>query len=123
MTAVLIYDGRCNFCRTQADRLVRLSGGRLRLESFRDPGVIARYPGLTEEACDRAMQLVTADGKITAGAEAAAQIIRLNPWLGWASWIYYLPGIRQISDAAYRWIARNRFRFGGTCDLPKGSHP
>src|SRR5436853_7563552 len=68
---VLIYDGRCNFCRRQAEHLLRLSGGRLRLESFRDPGVLARYPRLTLEACEQAMQLVEPDGRISSAAEAS----------------------------------------------------
>src|SRR5688500_18459675 len=47
---VLVYDGRCRFCTREAARLARWAGGRVRLASFREPGVLARYPGLTPEA-------------------------------------------------------------------------
>jgi predicted DCC family thiol-disulfide oxidoreductase YuxK len=112
---VLIYDGHCNFCRRQASRVSALSGGRLKLESFHDAGVLERYPGLTHEACEEAMQLVLPDGRIFAGAAAAAEAFRLNPAFGGLGVLYYLPGVRQLSDAVYRWVARNRFRFGGRC--------
>ena len=113
--AVLIYDGHCNFCRRQALRLQSWSGNRLWLESFHDPGVLERFPRLTREACEQAMQLVLPDGHIHAGAQAAAEALRLNPTLRALGWFYYLPGLRQLADASYRWIAKNRFRFGGSC--------
>ena len=112
---VLVYDGHCHFCKRQASRLVKLSGNRLRLESFHDAGALDRYPGLTREACEQAMQLVLPDGTRYSGAGAAAQAIHLNPPLSWLSYFYYLPGIKHLSDAVYAWIAKNRFRFGGRC--------
>jgi predicted DCC family thiol-disulfide oxidoreductase YuxK len=112
---VLIYDGHCHFCRRQALRLSAWSGVRLRLESFHDPGVLERYPKLTRQSCEEAMQLVRPDGEIFSGAAAAAEALRLNPVFRWVAWIYYVPGIKQLSDAIYRWIAKNRYRFGGTC--------
>jgi predicted DCC family thiol-disulfide oxidoreductase YuxK len=30
--------------------------------------------------------------------------------VGWIALGYYLPGIRQLCDALYRWVARNRYR-------------
>ena len=113
--AVLVYDGHCNFCRRQAARLLALSGGRLNLESFHAPGIFERYPRLTRAECEAAMQLVMPNGAIYPGAEAAAQALRLNPSLSWAGYLYYVPGLRQLANASYRWIARNRFRFGGRC--------
>jgi predicted DCC family thiol-disulfide oxidoreductase YuxK len=111
---VLVYDGHCNFCRRQASRLTGLSGGRLKLESFHDPGVLERY-GLSRAACEEAMQLVLPDGRVFSGAAAAAQAFRLNPLLAWLSLFYAIPGLKQIADAVYRWVAKNRFRFGGRC--------
>src|SRR4029077_15102839 len=112
---ILVYDGHCHFCRRQASRLLELSGGRIKLESLHDAGVVERSPGLTREACEQAMQLVFPDGRIYSGAGAAAQALRLNPALAWLSFFYDIPGLKQLSDAIYRWIARNRFRFGGRC--------
>lgn len=110
---VLLYDGHCRFCLAQGERLARWTGGRIRLVSFRDPGVLARYPSLTPEACDAAMQLVLPEGRIAAGMEAAARALALRRPLAPLAALYFVPGIRQIADALYRVLARNRFRLGG----------
>lgn len=113
---VLLYDGHCRFCIAQADRLSRWTGDRLRLVSFRDPGVLARYPSITPEACEAAMQLVLADGRVVAGGEAAARALALRPVLVPLAALYFVPGVRQLADLVYRLIARNRFHLGGrTC--------
>ena len=113
MQPVLIYDGHCRFCIGQAERLARWTGARARLESFRDPGVVQRYPGLTAEQCEQALQLVEGDGRISSGAEAVARALRLRPVLAPFASLYYLPGLRQALDWGYRIVARNRFRLRG----------
>ena len=113
---VLLYDGHCRFCIAQAERLRRWTGDRIRLVSFREPGVLAHYPGLSPEACEQGMQLVLPGGKIVSGAEAGARALGVRPTLAPLAAFYFVPGIRQLVDAAYRVIVRNRFRLGGkTC--------
>jgi predicted DCC family thiol-disulfide oxidoreductase YuxK len=59
------------------------------------------------------MHVVLPDGRVFAGAEAAARIaFRLRP-LGWLAWIYYVPGVRQLANMAYALIARHRYRLFG----------
>lgn len=110
---VLIYDGHCAFCRREASRLQRWVGGRLRLESFRDAGVLDRYSSLTASACEEAVQLVEPDGRIWSGAAAFARALRLRSLLAPLGAIYWIPGVRWLADRAYRWVARNRFRLPG----------
>jgi predicted DCC family thiol-disulfide oxidoreductase YuxK len=124
MSPVLLYDGQCRFCVRQAERLARWSGGRVQLKSFRDPRVLARFPGVTLAACETGMQLVEADGRVSSGAEAGARALRLRPALAPVGWLYFVPGVRQLADRAYAIVARNRFRLGGTCDGDAcGIHP
>ena len=111
--AVLIYDGHCRFCIREAARIERWVGGRLRLESFRDPGVIDRYPRLSAEQCEAALQLVEPDGDIHGGAAAVFRALALNPRLALVARIYAVPGLRQVFDAGYRVVARNRYRLQG----------
>jgi len=33
--------------------------------------------------------------------------------LGWLAYAYYLPGLRQLCDGLYRWIAARRYRIMG----------
>ena len=115
-THALIYDGRCGFCRQEAARLERWSGGRIRPASFHDPGVLEQHPSLTREQCEQAIQMISPDGRIFSGAEAVARIALQHPWLRLAAWLYFVPGLRQAADGAYRLIARNRYRLpGGAC--------
>src|SRR5919198_1330158 len=93
---VLVYDGHCRFCVVQAERLARLVQGRVRLESFRDPDVIARHPGLTEAACEAAVQLVQPDGTIAGGAAAIARTLRLRPALAPIGWLYDVPLLGRL---------------------------
>ena len=114
---VLVYDGHCRLCTGPAERLARVVGGRVRLESFRDPGVIAGHPGLTEAACETAIHLVEPDGTISSGAAAIARTLRLRPALAPLGWLYEAPVIGRLLDAIYGVVARNRFRLGGkSCD-------
>ena len=109
---VLVYDGHCRFCVAQAERLARLLHGRIRLESFREPGVLVRHR-LTEAACETAIQLVEPDGTITSGAAAIARTFRLRPVLAPLGWLYELPVLGRLLEAIYGVVARNRFRLGG----------
>jgi predicted DCC family thiol-disulfide oxidoreductase YuxK len=112
---VLLYDGACTFCTRWAARLLRwLPAGEIDALSFREPGALARFPGVSAERCERALQLVRADGRVFEGAEGLVQALRRRRW-GLFARAYYAPGIRQLADAAYRLTARNRFRLGGGC--------
>ena len=110
--AVAIYDGRCEFCRTQAKGLVG-DDNRIVLRSLHDVGVIDEYPGLTIEACMEEMKLVV-DGRIYGGAEAFVRAFAIrHRFFGKVLYGYYIPGIRGIANRAYRWVAKNRYRISG----------
>lgn len=110
---VLVYDGACRFCVEQAQRLSRLAGERVRLESFRDPGVLERYPQLRRDACERAVQLIEPDGRVRGGAEAVVHALALRAGLTPLRWLYHVPVMRSVFDLGYRLVARNRFRLRG----------
>jgi predicted DCC family thiol-disulfide oxidoreductase YuxK len=110
--AVLMYDGSCKLCTAQAENLARLSRGHVRAEALQT--AVARFPQVSREEALREMKLVTS-GKVYGGAEAFVQLIQLGyPVWGKLLYPYYLPGIRQLSDWLYDYIARNRYRLFGT---------
>src|SRR5678815_5761699 len=103
MPDVVLYDGRCRFCVAGARRLASLARpGAIEMRDFQVPGVLAAYPQLTYEACMRAMQLVTTDGRVYEGAEAVARVLMTRPVLGVVARLYYVPGVRGAVDAVYR---------------------
>lgn len=72
--------------------------------------------GLTMEDGLTQVWFVTADGRLTGGAEAANLAMRYVWWTWPFTWLYYIPGIRQIQDYVYRWVADNRYKMPGSTD-------
>ncbi|MEK6607303.1 MAG: DUF393 domain-containing protein [Myxococcota bacterium] len=121
---VLLYDGHCGFCRRSVERVRLLIGPAaavaIEFRSFHDEGALAAFPGVTAEHCERAMQLVRADGRVFSGAEAFVQLLRRRA-LGKLALAYYAPGLRQLADLVYDVIAKNRLRIGGSAACADGS--
>src|SRR6187399_1794073 len=119
MPDVVLYDGHCRICTGGARKLAALARpGAIEMRDFQEPGVLAAFPQLTHEECMQAMQLVTPDGRVFAGAEAVVRALASRTIIGIPARLYYVPGLRQLADAAYAWIARNRYRLSGApaCD-------
>ena len=116
-TPVLLYDGHCRFCTGAAKRFRQLiPEGAVELKSFREAGVLESLPQVTLERCERAMQYLEPDGRVFEGAEAVVRAL-CHRWYGQAALVYYVPGLRQLADAVYATIARNRMRIAGrTCE-------
>lgn len=126
---IVLYDGHCRFCTAQSKNVLALARpGAVAAMSFQEPGVLERFPGLTHEACMQAMQLITPDGRVISGFEAAVQAVATRALLKPVAYLYYAPGIRQLCDLLYRWVAARRYRImgkttgaegceGGTCSL------
>lgn len=117
---VALYDGRCGICRASVERLRPWARpGAVEFRDFHGDGALDAFPGVSREACTEAMHLVLPDGRVVRGAEAVARLLLTRPLLGAPAWLYYVPGLRQVLDAAYAAIARRRYRIAakaGLCD-------
>ncbi|HZT79887.1 MAG TPA: DCC1-like thiol-disulfide oxidoreductase family protein, partial [Gemmataceae bacterium] len=90
---VLFYDGHCKFCIAGSERLARLARrGAVERVDFQRPGALDPFPGLTHEMCMRQMYLVTPDGRVFGGFEAAVRAVATRRVIGWLAYLYYLPG-------------------------------
>jgi predicted DCC family thiol-disulfide oxidoreductase YuxK len=77
--------------------------------------------GLTDEDGLTQAWFVDKNGRLTGGAAAINQALRYCWWLRPFTYLYPLPGIRQLQDWVYRWIAKNRYRLPGStpqCAIP-----
>jgi predicted DCC family thiol-disulfide oxidoreductase YuxK len=77
--------------------------------------------GLTDEDGLKQVWFVDINGRLTGGAEAVNRAVRYCWWVRPFTYLYFLPGIRQVQDWAYRWVAENRYRLPGStpqCALP-----
>ena len=117
---VILFDGHCRLCSAGARKLERLLGSRgTELRSFREEGALSAFPGVSYERCEKAMQLVQANGRVVEGAEAIVRALGRRVW-GKLLYLYYVPGLRQFVDALYRVVARYRFRIAGR-ECPDGA--
>ena len=116
---VIIYDGDCAFCSSSIRTLQRLipRSPTMIPYQFVNP---ADY-GLTLEQCERALQYVAPDGRISAGHEAYRQmLIGLGGIYKLLGHLMRTPIYYGIANTVYRWVAKNRHKMPGgtpTCSL------
>jgi len=115
----VLYDGDCPLCAREIAMLERLDAGRGRIGSvdIAAPGFDASAYGRSLEALMGRIHGVLSDGSVVEGVEVFRRAYAAVGWgwlLAWTGW----PGLRPLSDAGYRWFARNRLRLtgrGGAC--------
>ena len=112
---VVIYDGECNFCRKQVERLQRLDccGNRLSFISLHDPRVAERYPDLTRDQMMEQMYVIDREGRRHGGADAVRYLSRLLPLLWIAAPILHVPGTASLWRWMYRQVASRRYKLAG----------
>jgi len=113
----LLYDGCCRLCLRTVATLRRL---RLRVRLVPVPLQEARPeqlpPGVSREELLAELHAVDASGRLYRGADAVLRILREVRGLGWLAALGRLPLLAPAVDAAYRWLARHRYRLFGTVE-------
>jgi acetyl esterase len=106
--ATLIYDGECGFCRQTVAMISKWDRERrLTLIPFQDEARVAAFR-IPFPALAAAMHLVLPDGRVLAGADAAADLLRLLPGKRWLAYVFAVPGVLPVARRVYAWIARQR---------------
>ncbi len=110
--ALLVFDGYCGFCTRAVETISRLDRHqRLEVRAWQRPNTLERA-NLTREDVKTAAWLIY-NGRQYRGAAAINAAIGLalgNPlFFGF----YKIPGIQQLQDFAYSFIANNRSSLRG----------
>ncbi|MBU9767214.1 DUF393 domain-containing protein [Mycobacterium sp. TNTM28] len=114
MSGVLYFDGNCGMCTRSVDALVRRQRtGELQIAPFQRPGTAERL-GVTAEQLAEAAWWADSSGEVYRGAEAINAALAAGMGSRIPLAVYRIPGIRQLQDATYRWVAGHRYRFPGT---------
>ncbi|QDV23794.1 thiol-disulfide oxidoreductase DCC family protein [Aureliella helgolandensis] len=123
---VVIWDGKCNFCRSQVERLRWFDRGeRLAYLSLHDPRVAERYPDMEHQQLMDQMWVVNSGGLRLGGADAGRYLSRVLPSLWWLAPLLHFPGSMPLWRWLYSKIANRRYKIsgmqcdddGGTCHL------
>ena len=110
--ALLIYESDCGFC----NRCVRLAArrlpGRTRYQPWQRTDLDAL--GIDRARARYEVLWVSPEGRVFGGAQAVAKLLLDSGGL-WAvlGFLLRIPPFRWVAFAAYRGIARNRFRLPG----------
>lgn len=117
----IFYDGDCAFCVRAATRWGAVFARRgFRWLPMQTPGTAASL-GLSEAAVRTEMTLRLADGRVRGGVEAWVILFRAVWWMWPLGGLIGLPGLRTLSGAVYRWIARHRYCISGAGGLRRHS--
>lgn len=112
---VVIYDGQCNFCRSQVSKLRRLDccGNRLSFLSLHDTRVAERYPDLQHDDLMEQMYVIDQHDRRHGGADAVRYLSRRLPLLWPLVPLLHLPGTARLWRWMYRQVASRRYRLAG----------
>jgi predicted DCC family thiol-disulfide oxidoreductase YuxK len=123
----MVFDGTCGFCSATARRMDRWDwrGAIVWIPSQAEG--LAEATGLSIDETAAAAWAITPAGRYLRGA--ASICAALDAFLPGGppclSTLYRLPGLRQLADAAYAWVAANRHRIPGApaCGLNRTLPP
>ena len=114
----LYYDGACGFCAGARRWLSRLDFFH-RIEWTPYQTLESPPAGLSWEDLDRYAWMDTGGGRLHRGFHAMRLLaLKLPPLLPLAP-LLWLPGVNLVGQAAYGWVARNRYRLSG-CPVDGG---
>lgn len=121
MPTIVVFDGVCTLCNTAVDFLLRNDAtGTLRFVSFQDVkgAELLREYGVT--TAPETIYVVTAQKQLLEESNAVLYVARFLqfPWRLLRVFVIIPKPLRNL---AYRWIARNRYRWFGkksSCRIP-----
>lgn len=103
---MVVFDGRCGFCRIWIDYWKQITGSSLDYAPFQEVSV--NFPKIPLEQFQQAVQLILPSGEVLSGARAVFETLAYAG-VGWLSWLYdRVPGFAPASELIYRVIAAHR---------------
>jgi predicted DCC family thiol-disulfide oxidoreductase YuxK len=88
--------------------------GRIAVEPWQAIPDVMAAQGLTAEDGLTQAWFVHEDGRLTGGAAAVNDALRYVWWARPFTFLYHLPGLKQLEDWLYVWVANNRYRLPGS---------
>lgn len=122
MPHIILFDGKCPFCRKSIETIDRLDWfGRFEFRDARRPENVPTGIAIEPERLLEQMHVVTSAGKVHGGFAAVRQIVGRLPILWPVFPLLWLPGAVRIGQRLYREVARRRFHLvpcrDGVCTI------
>lgn len=104
---VLVFDGKCGFCRIWIAYWKWITGGRIDYAPSQQ--VRDRYRQIPPDDFSKSVQLVQPDGTVLRGARAVFETFNYSPGHRWLLWLYsHIPLIAAITEWGYKLVAAHR---------------
>lgn len=118
----VFYDANCRLCAASRRRLERLRPrARLTFIDVRDDAAMRAFPMVDRAAGLRQMFVLDPAGQLAGGYDAFLSLAPTIPLLRPLRPLLGIPPVRALGHAAYRWVARNRYRLGGAVSCEGGA--
>ena len=109
----MLWDRDCHFCRRWIERWHEITGDAVTYEPFQEAA--NRFPEISREEFDRAVQLIETDGEVFSGAEAVYRSLSYDRGRRWLTWSYeHIPSFASTSEFFYSLVSRHR-TFASRC--------
>lgn len=107
---LVFYDGSCSMCVGVSGWLSRIDGQKqFRLEPYQNQELLAQYPQIRPEACEKEIHIISESGKVLRGADAVLEIWRkTGHWSAFLAGFFRIPPFIWLVRMVYRLIARFR---------------
>jgi predicted DCC family thiol-disulfide oxidoreductase YuxK len=103
----MIWDGECLFCKMWIERWREITAGKVDYATYQQAA--SQFPEIPLDQFKRAMAFIEPDGKTFFAAEAVYRSLQYRSSRKWLEWSYdHVPGFAEISETAYKFIARHR---------------
>src|SRR5437867_417758 len=104
---LMIWDGECHFCKMWIERWRQITGGKVDYATYQQAAHL--FPEIPVDQFKHAMAFIEPDGKTFFAAEAVYRSLQYRSSRKWLEWSYdHVPGFAEISETAYKFIARHR---------------
>src|SRR6266478_5362391 len=104
---LMIWDGECHFCKMWIERWREITAGKVDYATYQQAA--SQFPEIPLDQFKRAMAFIEPDGKTSFAAEAVYRSLQYRSSRKWLEWSYdHVPGFAEISETAYKFIARHR---------------
>lgn len=104
---IMLFDGDCGFCRHWVGKWRTTTGDKISYAPYQE--ALESYPQVTEEQCEKAVQLVLPGGEVYSGAHAVFKALSLAQKNSWLLWLYeHQPLFARAAEAFYQWVSRHR---------------